>query len=90
MMAASSDHVSPEDPTFTDALYGSEREKQLLEKTWMVKPCFVYEEDYRECKRIRGRFQQYYVEGKMKDCSMLFHMQTNCKRWTKESNFDAL
>ncbi|KAK6637953.1 hypothetical protein RUM44_008376 [Polyplax serrata] len=34
-----------------------------------IRDCFYYKEDYKECKSLKGRFQQYFIFGEMVDCS---------------------
>ncbi|XP_046745016.1 UPF0545 protein C22orf39 homolog [Diprion similis] len=59
-----------------------EKEEKILENQWMIRPCFIYDEEFSECAGFRGRFQQYFVHGEYADCNQWKIDHKNCKLWT--------
>ena len=35
---------------------------------WLIKPCEMYKEEYKDCKSIKARFHQYFIFGETLDC----------------------
>lgn len=62
----------------------------LPKDSWMVSPCEVYWEEYRECTRLRGRFHQYFIHGETKECTSLWNDYRNCIKWRKTNDKTAL
>ncbi|RZF42621.1 hypothetical protein LSTR_LSTR001416 [Laodelphax striatellus] len=62
----------------------------IKEKMFMVRNKAWYEEEYADCKSIRGRFHQYFVHGYLLDCSPWKRDADNCERWTKNQDRDSL
>uniref|UniRef100_A0A1B6CYQ7 Synaptic plasticity regulator PANTS n=1 Tax=Clastoptera arizonana TaxID=38151 RepID=A0A1B6CYQ7_9HEMI len=56
-------------------------EQEKWQKSWMIRPCVLYYEEYKDCKSIRGRFQQYFVEGKYEDCNPWKQDHLNCEKF---------
>ncbi|XP_078039972.1 synaptic plasticity regulator PANTS [Augochlora pura] len=50
---------------------------------WMIKPCEIYKEEYKDCKSIRARFHQYFVFGESIDCTQWKTDYNNCYIWEK-------
>ncbi|KAG8223882.1 hypothetical protein J437_LFUL004718 [Ladona fulva] len=65
-------------------------EGQIIPYMWMVRPCLVYQEEYSDCKSIRGRFHQYFIHGETIDCNQWLRDSENCKRWEESKNLSAL
>ncbi|XP_022190703.1 UPF0545 protein C22orf39 homolog [Nilaparvata lugens] len=59
-------------------------------KMFLVKNCSWYDEEYSDCKSVRGRFHQYFVHGDLLDCSPWKRDMANCERWTKNKDRDSL
>ncbi|KAH8039391.1 hypothetical protein MRX96_032801 [Rhipicephalus microplus] len=57
---------------------------------WMVRPCEWYSEELSDCKSIRGRFHQYFIDGTTLDCSQWRKDFDNCLIWRKNKDVDAL
>ncbi|ODM98261.1 hypothetical protein Ocin01_08406 [Orchesella cincta] len=68
----------------------TEKTQKLPMFTWMVKPCFIYKEEYKDCKSFKARFHQYFVDGKSADCSGWKEDYDNCILWEDKDNIDAL
>ncbi|KAK2193540.1 hypothetical protein NP493_10g04024 [Ridgeia piscesae] len=51
---------------------------KLKEDVWMIRPCEVYHDEYKECKSWKGRFHQYYIHGKTLDCDTWKRDLKNC------------
>lgn len=45
-----------------------------------LRPCSSYKAEYKECKSIRGRFQQYFVYGEYLDCQHWADDYNNCQK----------
>ncbi|KAF6035475.1 hypothetical protein EB796_006214 [Bugula neritina] len=50
--------------------------------SWMVRPCVVYEEEYKECNSVSGKFHQRYVHGETLDCSKWYNDWKSCQKYT--------
>ena len=46
---------------------------------WMLRECQCYYDEYKACKSIKGRFYQFYVDGKQGDCSHWEENHADCK-----------
>lgn len=60
-----------------------------LQDGWMLRECQIYYEERKNCESIKGRFNQYYIEGKVADCSQWREDHEDCKLWTKNSDEEA-
>ncbi|CAK9820441.1 UPF0545 protein C22orf39 homolog [Anthophora plagiata] len=56
---------------------------------WMIRPCLIYKEEYRDCKSIRARFHQYFVFGKTIDCNQWKTDYNNCQQWNNKKSKEA-
>ncbi|KAK9512193.1 hypothetical protein O3M35_000663 [Rhynocoris fuscipes] len=54
-----------------------------------VRPCLLYEEEYKDCKSIRSRFHQYFIYGSLSDCTQWKRDYDNCIRWRENNNKNA-
>ncbi|XP_008548060.1 uncharacterized protein LOC103571624 [Microplitis demolitor] len=61
-------------------------EAKIWDGEWMLKPCHMYEEEYKDCKSLRGRFYQYYVHGEQLDCTQWKRDYQNCQKWRKKQD----
>ncbi|XP_033340866.2 synaptic plasticity regulator PANTS isoform X1 [Megalopta genalis] len=61
----------------------SNEEIKEHELEWMIKPCQIYNEEYRDCKSIKARFHQYFVFGDTIDCTQWKTDYNNCYIWEK-------
>jgi hypothetical protein len=59
----------------------NEEKETKMEDQWMIRPCRVYDDEYKECTSIRGRFHQYFIFGKTVDCIPWKRDYDNCCRW---------
>lgn len=46
-------------------------------------------EEYRDCRSIKGRFQQYFVHGDSLDCASWEHDFEDCLRYTEKDDIKA-
>ncbi|XP_063238561.1 synaptic plasticity regulator PANTS [Bacillus rossius redtenbacheri] len=65
-------------------------EDEDCKDAWMVRPCMLYKEEYKECTCLKGRFHQYFIHGKTIDCSQWERDYENCNRWSKGGDKKAL
>lgn len=49
----------------------------------------MYKGEYKECKRIKGRFNQYFVFGEFQDCQDWADTYNNCQKYSWGKNKDA-
>lgn len=54
-----------------------------------LRDCSVYRGEFKECKSIRGRFNQYFIYGESLDCSQWKEDFNNCQKWNWFSNKEA-
>lgn len=57
---------------------------------FQVRPCDEYKIEYKECKGIRSRFQQYFVYGTLTDCIPWIDDYNSCVKWEEEQDVKAL
>ncbi|KAK3599068.1 hypothetical protein CHS0354_024394 [Potamilus streckersoni] len=57
--------------------------KELPPDIWMVRPCDVYKDEYKDCKSIKSRHHQYYVFGKFLDCNQWKKSYENCLQFKR-------
>ncbi|XP_076661370.1 synaptic plasticity regulator PANTS [Halictus rubicundus] len=67
----------------------NDEEEDLRNFEWMVRPCEIYNEEYKDCKSIVARFHQYFVFGKSIDCSQWKTDYNNCYLWEKYKSEQA-
>lgn len=54
-----------------------------------MRPCKAYRGEYKECKRWKGRFNQYFIFGEMLDCQGWADTYNNCQKYSWRGNKDA-
>ncbi|XP_065168664.1 synaptic plasticity regulator PANTS [Atheta coriaria] len=57
-----------------------------LPDEWMIRPSVVYDDEYSDCRSIKSRFQQYFVDGHSTDCTQWKRDLDNSYKW--EANRD--
>ncbi|XP_017757705.1 PREDICTED: UPF0545 protein C22orf39 homolog [Eufriesea mexicana] len=60
-----------------------------LEYEWMIKPCAIYKDEFKDCSSIRARFHQYFIFGEILDCKQWKKDYINCCQWEKNKNKEA-
>ncbi len=55
-----------------------------------VRPCDSYNVEYKQCKRMGGRFHQYFIYGQTIDCNTWYKDLKNCQKWTNNEDVKAL
>ncbi|XP_017778954.1 PREDICTED: UPF0545 protein C22orf39 homolog [Nicrophorus vespilloides] len=60
-----------------------------LQYEWMIRPCNVYDEEYGDCRSIRGRLHQRFVHGSSVDCSQWKRDYDNCVKWEEKKDLKA-
>lgn len=54
-----------------------------------IRPCDTYYDEYKDCKSIKSRFQQYFVDGKSSDCTPWKRDYDNCCKFEETKNLKA-
>ncbi|CAH1100485.1 unnamed protein product [Psylliodes chrysocephalus] len=65
------------------------KEQPKVEDQWLIRRCFIYDEEYSDCTSIRARFHQYFVHGKSIDCSQWKKDSVNCYKWEERQDVKA-
>ncbi|KAF7491519.1 UPF0545 protein C22orf39 -like protein [Sarcoptes scabiei] len=50
---------------------------------WMVRPCEWYKQEYSDCKSIRARVHQYFINGHTDSCEDWQNDYNNCFQYRK-------
>ncbi|XP_037043917.1 UPF0545 protein C22orf39 homolog [Bradysia coprophila] len=64
-------------------------EEYVNENKWTIRPCFLYKEEYNDCKSIKGRFHQYFIHGEAIDCLQWKRDYDNCSRYEEKKDLKA-
>ncbi|XP_015435510.1 PREDICTED: UPF0545 protein C22orf39 homolog [Dufourea novaeangliae] len=75
--------ASSEEKNTPDEKDTSNKDNQHREFDWMIRPCEIYNEEYKDCRSIRARFHQYFVFGHRIDCTQWKTDYHNCYLWEK-------
>jgi len=63
------------------------KESKAREYIWMLRPCKKYNVEYVDCKSLKDRFHQYWVEGSFRDCEQWKTDYDNCLK-LEESKYE--
>lgn len=61
----------------------------ILNFSLQIRPCFLYKEEYNDCKSIKGRFHQYFIHGESIDCLQWKRDYDNCSRFEDNKDLKA-
>ncbi|CAL1543341.1 unnamed protein product [Lymnaea stagnalis] len=61
----------------------------LPEDIWLVRPCEVYKDEYRDCKSLWTRLYQHYTDGIQQDCTQWLTNFNNCMAFRNTKDFLA-
>ncbi|KAL7041937.1 hypothetical protein ACKWTF_000964 [Chironomus riparius] len=64
-------------------------ESEVKSNSWKIRPCHIYKEEYKDCKSIKARFQQYFVTGDILDCSSWAHDLNDCINFEDKGDYSA-
>lgn len=67
-------------------------EKQYADKNSLliqIRPCFLYKEEYSDCKSIKGRFHQHFIHGQSIDCESWKKDFDNCVQYEEKKDAEA-
>ncbi|KAK2576254.1 hypothetical protein KPH14_005620 [Odynerus spinipes] len=65
------------------------KEVDKFKDEWMIRPCWIYRDEYDECTCWKGRFHQYFIFGHQIECSAWKEDYENCKIWEENRSEDA-
>lgn len=57
--------------------------------TFQIRPCDIYNKEYKDCTAIVSRLHQMFVHGSTIDCNHRHEDYTNCLRWKNEKDIKA-
>lgn len=49
----------------------------------------MYDTESKQCNSLKGRFYQYYINGKFDDCNKWEPLRKACRKWEKELDVKA-
>ncbi|KAI8782636.1 UPF0545 protein [Biomphalaria glabrata] len=61
----------------------------LPDDIWLIRPCEVYKEEYKDCKSLLSRVYQHYVYGTQQDCSQWMTDFNNCMKFRLTRDTEA-
>ncbi|XP_066995567.2 synaptic plasticity regulator PANTS [Anabrus simplex] len=62
-------------------MVSSDKSKVMeLPEEWLIRPCEMYNEEYKDCTSIKARFHQYFIFGEILDCSQWKKDYNNCEQ----------
>ncbi|XP_012277934.1 UPF0545 protein C22orf39 homolog [Orussus abietinus] len=67
----------------------SENKVIIHDEKWIIRPCEVYKEEYSDCRSLKARFHQYFIFGKMIECSQWKTDYSNCQKFFSSGNETA-
>lgn len=56
---------------------------------FQIRPCHLYNDEFYECERPKGRFHQLFIYGDYLDCNQWKTDFQLCKRWTEQNDLAA-
>jgi len=65
-------------------------DERSVPNAWLVRPCEAYNDEYKECTSIKGRFHQYFIEGDNADCSQWKKDFDSCMKFRATKDLVAL
>ncbi|CAG9865239.1 unnamed protein product [Phyllotreta striolata] len=63
--------------------------KTKIQDEWLIRRCFIYDEEYKDCTSFRARFHQYFIHGKTVDCSQWKRDSINCYKYMESQDESA-
>lgn len=64
-------------------------ESEVKQNSWKIRPCHIYKDEYKECRSIKGRFQQYFVYGEILDCSSYAADVNDCINFEDKGDYHS-
>lgn len=61
----------------------------ISQKEFIASSFYYFTEEAAECRSIRGRFQQYFVNGDILDCSSWNHDLNDCINFEEKNDYRA-
>ena len=62
---------------------------ESIPKSWMLRECDRYKDEYNGCSSIKGKFYSYYIDGKFSSCDEWKKNYKDCKLWVSNTDKDA-
>ncbi|KAH9518667.1 hypothetical protein Btru_005916 [Bulinus truncatus] len=59
----------------------SDKSAYQPDDVWLIRPCEVYKDEYKDCKSLLSRVYQYYIDGSRQDCSQWLTDFNNCMKF---------
>ncbi|XP_058803355.1 UPF0545 protein C22orf39 homolog [Phymastichus coffea] len=64
-------------------------EEPVRPDEFMIRPCYLYEAEFHECERPKGRFHQLFIFGDYLDCNQWKRDAQLCKKWQEKKDEKA-
>ena len=62
---------------------------ETIPKSWMLRECSVYKDEYKGCSSMRGKLNSYYINGQVSGCDDWKNNYEDCQMWTKNADESA-
>jgi len=56
----------------------------------LIRQCSTYMEEYKDCKRIQSRIEQYYTDGKLQDCETWLRDFNSCVAFREHNDITEM
>lgn len=67
------------------------KEASSVLDTWLIRPCEYYQEEYKDCKSMKGRFYEKFIYGEVQTarCEQWLTDYKNCLQYKKNQSLVA-
>lgn len=62
---------------------------ETIPKSWMLRECEAYKDEYKGCSSIKGKMYMYYIDGKITRCDEWKQNVADCKLWMNNTDENA-
>ncbi|BFZ18793.1 hypothetical protein BsWGS_21832 [Bradybaena similaris] len=56
---------------------------------WLIRPCEIYKEEYKDCKAFLSRLYQHYIDGQKSNCAVWLTDFENCMKFRNNKDLQA-
>ena len=60
-----------------------------IPKSWMLRECEAYKDEYNGCSSMKGKLYSYYINGKITPCDDWKQNYEDCKLWVDNTDKSA-
>ena len=62
---------------------------ETIPKSWMLRECQAYKDEYNGCSSMKGKLYMYYINGKITQCDDWKQNYEDCKLWVNNTDKSA-